>query len=721
MNQPLTLKQKLLYYIYSNGRNYKPPLLVDVHRLAKTWSCTAYELSHLLSVLHQEGKIRPCDIEGNPPTKCSAGQLLLQVCLDNGRRLLWDKASRVKLARQLGIKHKSLERAKRRLRDFFHVEYDENLGNPIPVEIFIMDEGAAMSQIGDARAVKEEHYGMHYYKYVKGWAKPKPKEVAKSKPKRMMLKHHILAELIRHGGTYWGTPTKFSESMGLNGRSFRNAMAVLEQKGVAFRTPNRVEIRDPEAASLLLSPFGVGEVLNPSFRRPIPPNIPPAVSSRLGKVTLQVTAYEVPPYPQKAMAVVNAIIGRMIVKYKIQSELARMLVRYPRNYANGRGKGKVQAVIDNWRQEDNAAEDELRRKYGAIWGKRTAICTRILESIGQQLSLAGSINDELITIMVETMKSALPSIEIPDRDAAEKLAEWIDNDLPGQDQCIEWLDTFVEKAGCEFLSQFVVRHGIDLIFDMMSWCETNMAVQHQMYAWWLHLYMAYVEYHPFNEKFPDAFQTSSSMIGKAISDCESLLTGVVVTRAISTYLQDGYKLGSLVTIKHTICKKLAEDYPIHDDGEIAWVNAFDDVICRSHLAGHSEFGVLCDWMDEYDAKTKDEPSGPERWTVQWYEAKVENAREYGLPGDIELLNQKIAGLKRWHTLSQKEQKKLVGLLNKPGRYDDPRLNWAQWDEVASYWNRRMEGATAPRMIRLGQLSRNEDVSEDDDGEGYDDE
>jgi len=64
---------------------------------------------------------------------------------------------------------------------------------------------------------------------------------------------------------------------------------------------------------------------------------------------------------------------------------------------------------------------------------------------------------------------------------------------------------------------------------------------------------------------------------------------------------------------------------------------------------------------------------------------LERAKDYGLPGDVEALREKVAALREWPRASREKQGDVLArILYKPTRYEEPKLSWAQWDQLVKY-------------------------------------
>jgi hypothetical protein len=147
------------------------------------------------------------------------------------------------------------------------------------------------------------------------------------------------------------------------------------------------------------------------------------------------------------------------------------------------------------------------------------------------------------------------------------------------------------------------------------------------------------------------------------------------------YITAGNSLNCIERKAPVIVEQLLRKYPKNSTDGIYMTCAADELFDRLQVDEASD--TLHEWITRYTPKNVERSSDTAlQFTAQWYDAKIANIGKYGLPGDVEILQQKSSALKRWHLLNEDGQSSLVGLLNKPTRYDDPRLDFASWRKRA---------------------------------------
>lgn len=679
----LTTTQKVHLYLYGCTRKFRKPKAVNVNKLAEVWGCTPTQVSEGLRRLIDKGYIRRTDKDGSPIPRghdTPAHKRLLKLLLDSNGKLPWDRRSQIKTARKLEIKFSSLRVIKRRINHLVHTEYDENNH---PTEIIVLDEAEALAFIGDEPVVHSSAYGNQYYKYVRGWTKknlyPKPKAQKPVKPPVKCLKHRLLEYLVEAGGKVLGGCTTHAKNLGCTPSAFTMAALRLERQGVITRSTGHIEVRDPEAVSFILAPFTVQPQNSPQTSRSLPSGLPSRRGKNSCKSSNYVTVLQEPPYPQKPKAVAKALIS-LVVRKRLEWEIARMLLYYPRNYEKGRLK-----IMETYRKISvhTEEEDEARRqKAGVQWGKQKAICRTLLTSIQTHLGIGGALLDALVEETARRLQGFLPTLDNPTNDAAEQLVDFCELALPVDGTHLDWLQSFIDHSKSQLLSEFVCRGGIDMLVRIKAWNDADSGVIEQRVAWDIFAYLAYISRRPFDARWPEQFPSINEWDG--VRTEESFWQGMIVAEALGDYLSADYKLGSIEQLKPLIIRALVEKYPVRIGEAVTLTSAWDQESVHEGLAVTDEYQVLCQWVSEMEREMA-LLEGPrtEKFTLAWYEAKLERIRDYGLPGDVEIINQKISALRRWPKTNIYEQRdKLVPMMNRPSRYDNPMLPWEEWDRIA---------------------------------------
>jgi len=172
------------------------------------------------------------------------------------------------------------------------------------------------------------------------------------------------------------------------------------------------------------------------------------------------------------------------------------------------------------------------------------------------------------------------------------------------------------------------------------------------------------------------------MIINQIMTDDSMPSTMVLAKALVFYVSSGFALGSLDYMGQKICDRLHELYPRYYDND-AYLGSGWEYIDDAEL-DEDIYKKIEDWDKKHHVPRKPIPlfKLPMKYTSQWYDRKAETAKTYGLPGDVEILQAKASALRQWKLVKAEKQKQLMGLLNKPTRYDNPHLNITEWDERA---------------------------------------
>lgn len=671
-----TIVDQVLYHLYLNTRHDRYPINLDTHELAAAFGTTSDGIHAALNQLKKQGKIKRVDRFGrlcNKADELSGAQRLVKKTLDCGGTLLYDKKSRMALARDMQIKYASLQRYKTRVKllPFIHIEYDKTR----PVAIHITDMDAAKAYVGKGSG-DAKRYGKAYWKYVKGWSKtkwnPKPKP---AKPQQKHIKHFVLEYLVAHGGQITGIAKNHAASIGCKVGTFQKAVNRLAVAGVVSVAPGKIQIRDAEKVAFLLAPFTDRQPTTPSQNSP---SSMPSKPCTLLKNSNNVTVF-ISPHPQQQTAV-SVLLASIIIRKQLEWQAARLRLFYPVNYEKGQHKlmelyKQIQAQTDE--------ENEVRRqRSGAMYSKQKAICHAILQSLQVHVGLGGPILDPLIEEVIRRLQGALPTVENPNNEAGEAFADWLESALPLDGVHLEWLHSFLENSCAQQLSEFVFRGGVEFLLRIKCWNDADRGVIEQRTAWDIMAYLAYIRQRPYNARYPEQFPVIGGWDGVKTED--SFWRGMIVGEALSSYLTAEYKLNSIETLKPLIVRALCEEYPVKTPEGVVFTSAWDQESLHMGMAVSEEYYKLEEWVTEYQEAAAVNPAPRvEKYSLAWYENKYRAIFEYGFPGDVEAINQKISALKRWPKADIKEQQeKLLPQLNRPTKYDQPMLPWEAWDEIA---------------------------------------
>jgi hypothetical protein len=242
------------------------------------------------------------------------------------------------------------------------------------------------------------------------------------------------------------------------------------------------------------------------------------------------------------------------------------------------------------------------------------------------------------------------------------------------------INMFIEHSGCSFVSEFAQRGGLKLLAHLEAMQSTEMAIIKHRYAFCVFCYMAQVTSHPFDPENPNWFRNPDAIINEIMTN-DSLPAAKVLAKALLYYIAAEYPLGSLDYMGKAITNRLHELYPRYYGTE-AYLGSGWEYIDEGEI-DEEIYNQLEAWdKKHYVPKKLPLFRMPMKYTAAWYDRKAESAKTYGLPGDVEILQAKATALRRWKLVEAPERQRLIGLLNKPTRYDDPGLNMAEWDERA---------------------------------------
>jgi len=377
-------------------------------------------------------------------------------------------------------------------------------------------------------------------------------------------------------------------------------------------------------------------------------------------------------------------LGFLVVREILTAEMYRMSVQYAKHYDGGQAR-----IMDTKRAISEVDEEAIaayKHRRGVMWGKQMRIIRELLTRFRDQLGLSGVVDDAIIRETARRIRWALPEVEDPDRDLADQLTSWMDTDFPVDELMQGLLRLFIECSGSQTIAEFVCRGGLDLAFRLMDWTQLpNGCVKHRA-GWEVLSYIGYIERYPFQLQYEDRFPniTSWDMTRK-----QSYCTGESMVAGLRLYMGlIGFPLTSLTVLKPIILKALTARYPTRDEDTQGIVvrSVWEDPETHIKLGDLDDYEVLCDWVNEYWVTDGEAPEdGYAKYSLQWYEGLLERAKDYGLPGDVEALREKVAALREWPRASREKQGDVLArILYKPTRYEEPKLSWAQWDQLVKY-------------------------------------
>ena len=666
--------QKLLTLLFNNGK--KKPVLLHVNEIAKKWDVPAVTLRGTLLRYQDKGYIVRTDRDGNPVNgnDLTTAQCMLNVMMANGSTMPYDKKARWKICQRFGVTAEALRTITYRMRKTGAIKTHDGL---ISIDDYAVarDRYGVTPETAISNPIPTQENQSHYYMYVKGYKYPNTK-VAKPKPPAKEIKHIIVEVLIAKGGEVWMTRREWATLLGCHTNSVKRCMQVLVNEGIIDIEPNYARIRNIMAAKLLLSPWTATYSLAAREHCPSSP-IPSPLRTEASYLKPALVSAVISPRDVTAAKLIMLNLVKLSTEHKITSEIARRLLYYPKNYE--KGQEVIRQMRDNLRYTQTEGEDDYKQQQGRMYGKQKAIVTRILDAVQTQFDLTGFVTEELRAFGVTELRGALPSIEMPDMDKAEQLADWMDSDLPADDLSISWASDFIGHSGSVFISEFAARGGLRFLMHLMIAAIEEVPANQARCSFQVLLYLAYLAVHPFDSKHPEWFKTPE-MLTRQVMDDDSLYGREGIAVALAAYAECGFELGNLHHLAPALIEALFEQYPTtqgEEDG--LFLTCGWDFLMILDVSSEA-IDELHEWKEKYhDNLDVPKISAPPKHTISWYEQKMKDAQVFGLPGDLEAINGKISALRGWRIASDEKRKQLVGLLNRPTRYDDPRLSFEEWD------------------------------------------
>lgn len=689
-----TVPEKVLTLLKYNAK--KSPVALSPKKLAEKWETTSDAVRCAFYVLTNKGCIKRVDSDGNTLTgkPVPLHVRVLQKAMEREDGLPYDRLAQAKLAKEFGVKTSSMHSCINRLRKH-HIAfiYDKHL--------LIYKEDAAREMLDQYDTVdcKQRKSTAHYFMYVKDWPKKRKKPVAKKKP-RKYLKHRIVEFLLSNGGSAWMGSTALGKKFNTAARSINRCCNSLKAKGIINKKSDYIEINDAEKARDLLAPFGDTQVEKHDTQKfpPIYIKVPPTTpEKRIRKETAVSTI--------NSTAVADGdsakfFLSWMLKVQAIERTIALMQARLPKNYEPG--KEKIAMLYKTLSDVNDANSEEYRQQRGRMWGQACEVMGRIFTGTMQLFDISGFVNDETFRFAANEMRGMLATVEMPDNDVAETLADWVEGELPDDEECMGYIREFVEHSGSNFIGEFIARGGLQFICNVMHYAMCDVEPNRQAYAYQIYMYLAHIGLHEYNPLHPEYFRRPDFAAQQLAAE-DSIYAKEAIAVAMYRYITAGNSLNCIERKAPVIVEQLLRRYPKNSTDGIYMTCAADELFDRLPVDEASD--TLHEWIARYTPKNVERSSDTAlQFTAQWYDAKIVNVGKYGLPGDVEILQQKSSALKRWHLLNEDGQSSLMGLLNKPTRYDDPRLDFASWRKRAEL-SKTMGGRSKPSDGTMASMMR----------------
>jgi len=692
-----TSKLLNLFFYSAKGK----PILFDAGVVARNWGMSKSQILRALKRLRDTGRIKRTDVDGNPiRTGESAQHAVLRLLLTNGGSLPYARRDKWALASQIGIVPKSLKTVVQHLRSHACVYSEDKVlyiyNTPIVEETYGIDTA------NPEAFVKSSECGCRYYQYAKGFTFPKKPPPKKFPHKK--LRHRILEELIANGGEIWRKQSEWAALLKCTTVGVQEAIYRLRDEGVIVYEAPVLRIANAALAKEILAPWQ-GQYQPIVRTKEYPPYVSPNVVKPLGVKKVFVLGdvrrdKETANVSKKAL--VFFFVRKLAENYWLQQELDKMRVRFPLDYE----KGKV-AIMAKYKQQQahvEVTEEQARRIQGQLWGKQRALVVSVLSGLQDVFGLTGAIDDSLVSLAAKELRGVLPSEEMSDQTQAEDLAAWIEEDLPADDLCMAWVADFIQYSDSNFMTDFVSRGGLTFLLHMQAYADTPDGLVAQRYAFHALLYIGQIRSRPFDIEHPQWFAKPDGMLS-TIGDDDSIWGRQALAIALYEYMEAGFELGSLHGIAPKLVTLLHERYPVltREDGlefTTAWECLLDEV--KKH-----DSEAMLEALLPWGIKHYDNNAGPAvveipKHSLAWYQAKLAGAKDYGAPADVTAIQQKVSALKEWDMVDTSDEKRgrLVAVLNRPTRYDDPRMSYEQWDWLANWPNNEISfvDVEIPEMV-----------------------
>ena len=699
--KPPDTTSKLLNLFFYNARG--KPLLFNADTIARSWGVSKEHVLGALKRLRATGRIKRTDVEGNPVRVGESAQhAILRLLLTNGGSLPYARRDKQILASSIGVIVPSLLVIVQRLRNHGCV-YAENKVLYI-YNLPIVEEVYGIDTKNTERFVKSIEYGRRYYQYESGFTFPKKPAPEKFPHKK--LRHRILEDLIANGGEIWRKQSEWVALLKCTKTGAQEAIYRLRDEGVVSYDAPVLRIANAAKAKEMLAPWqGQYQPIVASTRSSssyLSPFKPLTFGSKDVK-SLEPRAVDntiTTNIVKKALVVLFA--RKLAEGYWLQAELDKMRVRFPLDYE--KGKVTIMAKFKQQQAHVEVTEEEARRIRGQWWGKQRALVVDVLSSLRDAFGIGGAIDDSLVSAAARELRGVLPSEEMPDRMEAEDLAVWIDDDLPADDLCMAWVADFIQYSDSKFLTDFVSRGGLTFLLHMQAYASTPDGIVAQRYAFHALLYIGQIRARKFDIEHPEWFAKPDGMLS-TIGDDDSIWGRQALAIALHEYLSAGFKLGSLEGIAARLVRFLHEQYPVETEADgIEYTTAWECLMDEVKKHGDDDMlEVLVPWgIKHYENNAPPAVVQIPKHCLSWYQAKLAGTKDYGAPADVTALQLKVSALKEWdmEITSDEKRRKLVNVLNRPTRYDDPRLSYDQWDWLVD-WPTEKEWPTdveIPEMV-----------------------
>ncbi len=674
-----SLPNKILHYIYQYGRGKSA--VIHLQQAPQYFGCTPYQCSKVLSFLKANGMIRRFNSQGREHVDYTVRELLLsRLSIAADHTLPWTKRSRSAMAAKWGVTVRAVQQAAWSLADE-GIVFLGGLRRHMYLVLIADTDGFRLCP----PTYKVSDSSVWYCRYVSGYHKPKPPKTPK-----WTVTAKLLDLLVRNEGRVEMTTTELAKACHCSNVSIKLRCRELRDRGIIARNQSLLVLLDPNAAFLFLQPWYADNANKNSGKTY--PSIPSVIDSnknkspRITEVTV-VTSLSGPTKhlkPTTVAAIRLLCMLKLKKAYDFQTGQALRRSWYPKNYAAGRRK--LQMRRDEYRIEAEAQEEEYKLLQGRAYGKQRQMVRTAYEAIQECFNIPGAITDELITVGCQRHRSMLPTVETPDQNKLEVLVDWVCNEMQADEIAMDFWDRYREAAGIDTLPEMVMRFGLDMLLHIYTWSQLTADPEQQRYGFHILCYLTHIENHPYDKNHAERFVEPLSHMLDTAQHLGSFYACQVIGDALIQYIGLDWKLGSLNRHAPAIASALTEPFAIRGpNGESMIVTAHATVLSYLSRCGQNDtIEQLQEWVDDYvqTARFHAPPHKPKKWTADWYYQMAVEADKYGLPGDADTLRQKAAALNRWHTLSPEKQHSIVGLLNKPTRYDDPRLNRKQWAAIA---------------------------------------
>ncbi len=669
-----------IYNVIKKKSSYGYPALIHPSQFAEKYECSNHAVSQSISRMVKKGIIQRVDEDGNPlKREYNLTEQLIALVREKGGTIPWARKDRAEVAKRLGCSSDSIKSLIYRSKDCLYISE-----NQLHVKDGVYSD-APTCRISAARSV--------FYVPVKEKEPPKKKN---KKQKNIYIRsyHHIINFLLQNKGEFIGNLKQLSQAIGLKHTTVTGAVRRTEMAGVLGKINGRVFIKDYKKARKLFDGlYFLGDDFNiHEFRQRddnhLPlciPSLHEVVSGNKAKGNVCLTVVKHTEILRETVNAPRTLILLYLLekRQKLLDDIRLIMVRYPMKY----GKWK-EMVAMKYREIVNI--DEALSKYSTsaknknyhFWNLQKGIAVRLIEAVKHQFGLSGIASKESVKEVVKQLSSMMPTETSPENPTAEELVEYLESGIAEDRLGSALISNFIETTNCTTVPDFLKRGG----FEYAAYINVKNTLRGKQYHRYVfHLLVINGYYANNSEKDPSKLYSPDYMFMNNVLDRleGDPNTALSVGNALMTYVAKGFSLKCIEDIAKKVIPMLKKEeiLLLGARREPTIATAWDLLMRFCSQNFEEEYRVLSKWGEKFSAGDYGTSPTIMKFSLEWYRKKLESAQKYGLPGDASALIEKINAILRWNTVGEKEKQKLVGLLNKPTRYDNPLMEFDDWEIV----------------------------------------